>query len=189
MVIENNKTKKMKKACVLFLSIVSILLTGGCDKIDELTQFEMEFNETVVIPSSTGIDLPFNIFTPDIESNSESTFSSNNTRKDLIEEILLTEMELTLSSPDSGDLGFLKSIEIYISAEGVSEEKIAWNENIPNDVGKVISLETSSVDLKEFIKKDQFKLELKTTTDEIITSDHQIEVRSLFFVDAEILGL
>jgi len=176
------------KKLLLTLNALLILLTG-CDKIDELTQFNLEYSQTIVIPSSTGIDLPFNISTPEIESNSESTFSSNNTHKDLIEEITLTEMKLTLSSPENGDFGFLKSIEIFISAEGVPEQKIAWNENIPDDIEKKLQLETSDIDLKEFIKKEKFKLRLNTVTDEIITSDHHIEVNSIFFVDAKILGI
>jgi hypothetical protein len=71
----------MKKIILVLCITLSVL---GCKKIDELTQFDMEFNETTVIPSTIGINLPFNIFTPDIETNSESTFEVNDTRKDLI---------------------------------------------------------------------------------------------------------
>lgn len=177
----------MKK--LLFTLSALIILLIGCDKIDELTQFDLKYNQSLVIPSSTGVKLPFNILTPDIESNSESTFSSNNTNKDLIEEIKLTKMELTLSSPKNGDFGFLKSIEIFISAEGVPEQRIAWNENIANDIDKNLQLETTDTDLKEFIKKEKYKLRLNTVTDEVITSDHHIEVKSVFFVDAKILGI
>jgi len=177
----------MKK--LLFTLSALVILLIGCDKIDELTQFNLEYNQSLVIPSSTGVTLPFNIFTPDIESNSESTFSSNNTNKDLIEEITLTKMQLTLSSPKNGNFGFLKSIEIFISAEGIPEQRIAWKENIANDIDKNLQLETTDRDLKEFIKKEKYKLRLNTVTDEVITSDHHIEVNSVFFVDAKILGI
>ena len=173
----------------LFLfTFMILLLVAGCKKIDKLTQFEMEYNETVVIPTSTGINLPFNLISPDIKSNSESTFSVNNTHKDLVEEIKLTKLDLTLSSPSNGDFGFLKSIEIFISAEGLSEEIIAWKENIPSDVDKYIELETAETDLKEYIKKAEFTLRLSTVTDETLTSDHYIDIHSLFFVDAKVLG-
>ena len=39
------------------------------------------------------------------------------------------------------------------------------------------------------IKKDDFKLRLKTVTDKAITNDHELDIHSEFFVDAEILGL
>ncbi|WP_462280969.1 hypothetical protein [Salinivirga cyanobacteriivorans] len=176
----------MKSVSLLILLILGTINT--CDEVDELTQFEMEYTEEVVIPSSTGINLPFNIFTPDIESNSESTFSVNDTRKDLIEEITLKKMDLTLTSPSNGDFGFLNSIEIYISAEDVSEVRIAWKEDIPSNVGQYLELETSGADIKEFIKKDEFKLRVNTVTDEALTSDHHIDIHSIFHVDAEILG-
>lgn len=177
----------MKRLFLMF-NIFFIALIG-CDKIDDLTQFTIKYDNTVIIPSSTGINLPFNFFTPDIESNSESTFTSNSTKKDLIEEIVLTEMKLNISSPENGNFKFLKSIEIFISADGVSEQRIAWNEDIPENVDNNLQLEISNMDLKEFIKKEKFKLRLNTITDEIITSDHHVEINSKFFVDAKILGI
>lgn len=171
-----------------FISPLFLFLLIGCKKLDKLTQFNMEYNETVVIQSTTGVNLPFNIGTPDIESNSESTFAVNDTRKDLIEEIILKQLDLTLTTPSNGDLGFLKDIEIYIKADGLSEEKVAWKNDIPTNVDKYIELETTSKDLKEYIKKDNFSLKVTTTTDELITSDHHINIHSVFFVDAKILG-
>lgn len=56
----------------------------------------MEFDETIVIPSSAGINLPFDILTPDLEINSELIFEINDTRKDLVElpskELLLRKL-------------------------------------------------------------------------------------------------
>jgi len=49
-------------------------------------------------------------------------------------------------------------------------------------------LDLADVDLKEFIKKDKFVLRLNTVTDELINSDQYIDVYSVFFVDAKILG-
>jgi hypothetical protein len=174
----------------VFAPVLIILLSvTGCKEIQKLTQFDMEYNVTVVIPSSTGINLPINLFSPDVTTNSESTFAVNDTRKDLIEEIKLTKLNLTHTSPPNGNLGFLKSIEIFISAEGLSEVKVAWKENIPASVDKYLELETTVADLKEFIKKDEFAFRLRTVTDEFLTSDQYIDVHAVFFVDAKVLGL
>ncbi len=97
-------------------------------------------------------------------------------------------MDMTIQSPSNGKFGFLKSVEIYISAQGLPEEKIAWKNNIPSDIGNYLELETSGADLKEYIKKDKYTLRLSTVTDEILTSDHQINVHSIFTVDAKVLG-
>lgn len=177
----------MRKVYIILFCLFGLMAIFGCKKIDKLTQFNMEYNETVSIPSSTGINLPFNLFSPDINSNSESEFAVNDTRKDLVEEIKLTKLDLTISSPTSGNFGFLKTIEIYLEADGLSEERIAWKENVPANAGKILELETSTVDLKEHIKKDKFKLKLRTVTDEIITSEHKINIHSVFFVNAKLL--
>jgi len=171
------------------LSILIIFSIISCEKLAELTRFNLDYDSSVVIPSSSGVDLPFNIFTPDVETNSESEFAVNDTRKDLIEEIILTQLDLTLTSPSDGDFSFLKSIEVFISADGVDEEKIAWNENVSADVGSYLILETADIDLQEFIKADNFSLRVNTVTDEFIATDHHIDIHSVFFVDARILGL
>ncbi|MFT6717116.1 MAG: hypothetical protein ACJA0Q_001767 [Saprospiraceae bacterium] len=168
------------------ISGVILFLFVSCSKIDEFTQFEMDYSEQVIIPSSSGLSLPFNLYSPDVETNSESTFEVNDTRKDLIEQIKLTKLNLTLTSPSNSDFSFLKSIDIYINATGVSEVKVAWSSDIPSS--NIIEMTTTDADLKEFIKKDDFTLRVNTVTDEILTSDHHIDIYSNFYVDAEVLG-
>lgn len=173
-----------------FILILSILLVGiSCDKIDELTKFNLKYKSSVTIPSTTGIDLPFDILTPDMETNSDSEFEVNDTRKDLIEEIKLTELKLKITSPDDEDFSFLESLQVYISAEGLDEIKIASKETIDANTGNTLDVDVLDVDLKEYIKKDKFNLRLNTVTDEAMSTDYQIEVNSTFFVDAKILGI
>ena len=117
----------MKKLIQSFtlLSLI-ILLSNSCKKIDQFTQFNMDFNNEIIIPSSTGINLPINLLTPEMETNSESTFEINDTRKDLIEEIRLTSLTLYLSSPNNADFSFLESISVYMNAQDLPEVEIAW---------------------------------------------------------------
>lgn len=174
----------MKK--LLFVPLLLLFTTFSCKKIDELTQFEMDYTVDIEVESSTNINLPFEIITPDVQTNAESTFSANDTRKDLIEEIKLTNLKLTLKSPSGEDFSFLESVEIYLSAEGLSEVKIAWKENI-NSTTNVLNLDVLGNDIKEYIKKDKFKLRFSAVTDEILTTNHEIEAKSTFFVDAKII--
>lgn len=173
-----------------FVLVFTLLFAlSSCDKVDELTKFNLTYKSSVTIPSTTGIDLPFDVLTPDMETNSESEFEVNDTRKDLIEEIKLTELTLKIVSPENADFSFLESLEVYISAEGLDEIKIASKEMVDPDAGNILDVDVLDVDLKEYIKKDKFNLRLNTVTDEAITADHQIEVNSTFFVDAKILGI
>ena len=176
----------MRKIVFLLVTVVAL---AGCNKLDKLTQFDMPFDTSVDIPSTVGINLPFNIITPDITTNSESSFESNETNKDLIEKITLKTMEMTVSKPAGEDFSFLKSIEITIKADGLDDKKIAWLNDIPDNAGSKITLETTADDLKEYIKKDSYKLDIETVTDEILTQDYTIDIHNVFFVDAKIFGI
>lgn len=178
----------MDKKRILLCLFVMTLVFAGCKKLDKLTQFRMEFDESVVIPASTGINLPFDIITPEIETDSETTFSVNDTRKDLVEEIKLEKLTLKISIPSDADFSFLNSVSVFLSAEGLTEIKVAWKENIPANIGDTLELDVTGDDLKQYLLKDSFKLRLHTITDELITSDHHIDIHSVFWVDAKILG-
>lgn len=173
----------------IYLLLISFIGIVSCDKIDELTKFDIDYKQSITIPSSTVFTAPFSILTPDTETNSESSFESNNTRKDLIEEIKLTKLNLTVTSPSDGNLQFLKSVTIFIEAEDLEETKIAWKEDISEPVGNYLELEVSNEDLKEYIKKASYKLKVNTITRSTLKEDHDIEINTTFFVDAKILGI
>lgn len=166
--------------------LVLVISFSSCKKTAKLTQFNMEFNEVIVIPSSTGMNLPFNIQTPDIETNSEATFEINDTRKDLVEEIKLTHLNLILKSPENADFNFLKSTQIYLSAPNLNEIKIAWKDSIPDHSERTINLEITNSDLKEYIKKENFNVRVNVITDEFLATDYEVEIQSIFFVKAKL---
>ena len=171
---------------ILTIFIISFI---GCKKIDEWTQFDMDYVSYATIPSTIGINLPINIYTPDIETNVEQTLEFNDTRKDLIEEILLEKLSIGITSLANKNFDFLKSISIYIEGEGLPEIKMAWKDNISDNVGNYLILETTSTDLKEYIKLSQFKLRVNSITDKLVLSEYDLEIKSTFFVDAKILGI
>ncbi len=176
----------MKKIIILILSLISII---SCDKIDKLTQFDLDMETQVTIPSGLPINTPFDIPTPPIPTQSSQVFENNNTSKDLIEQAKLKKMKLSIISPATGNFDFIKDIEIYISADGLPEKKIAWIYDHPNDRQNILNLETTTIDLKDYVKKDEISIRIKTVTDEILTQDYEIKVEYTFFIDAEILGI
>ncbi len=161
----------------------------GCKELAKLTQFYINYNTSITIPKTLGVDLPVNVVTPAITTNSESEFEANKTQKKLVDKINLTELDMTITSPESESFDFLKNIEISISADGLPDKKIAWLENIPKTGLKKIILEVSTDDLKEYIVKDSYELKTKTTTRELISHDTDVAIHCKFFVDAKILGL
>lgn len=175
----------MESKVLLFCTFLFLLFS--CKKVDQLTQFEMEFDELATIPSSTGINIPINVMTPKVETNSENTFAVNDTRKDKIESIILTDLDLTVTSPSNEDFSFLESVAIYMSAEGLPEILLASRDSIPDYEYKLL-METTGEDLQEYIKKDKFDIRINAVTDELITSDYELNVHQVFWVDAKVLG-
>lgn len=147
----------------------------------------MEFNELAIIPSSAGISVPINVMTPEVETNSENTFAVNDTRKDKIESIILTDLDLTVTDPSNEDFSFLESVAIYMSADGLPEILLASRDNIPEQEVKLV-MDTTGEDLQEYIKKDEFNIRINAVTDELITSDYELNVHQIFWVDAKVLG-
>lgn len=179
----------MRKYVPVILLFVAILAYPGCKALEKLTQFYMSYDSGISVPSTLGIDTPFNIPTPAITTNSESTFAVNNTHKDLIDVINLTELRLTITDPATQTFDFLKDIEIYMSAGNLPEIKIASVYNIPKTGLTSLQLETVTDNLKDYIVQDSIQLRAKVTTRQLIAHDTQIAVHCRFWVDAKILGL
>jgi hypothetical protein len=180
------KNFSMKKI-VLVIPVLFLLLIS-CNLIDKLTQINLVFDKTITLPSVKGVDLPVNTEIPDVETNSKSTFAVENANKGTIEAVLLKVSELTISTPTNGNFSFLKSITIYMSADNLSEVKVAWQDTIPGDSGNTLTLKTTDADLKEYILKDSINYRVNSVIHKVINSDYSINMHSVFLVDEKILG-
>src|ERR1043165_637964 len=149
----------------------------------------MDYESDITYNAGLPINLPVNIQTPDMATNSEQEFAINDTRKDLIESIKLTQLKLVITSPAGETFSFLKDVRIYISSPGLPEVEVAEKLNIDNSVGGELQLDVFNTELREYIKTDKFSLRVASTTDEVLTSNVNAHVYSNFFVDAKILGL
>ena len=169
----------------LFL-IVFGLFIASCDEVAEILDVEFDINYTseITVPASTGINLPLDLFTPEVTTNSEATFGNNNTSKDLIKEITLKSLILTITSPSSQRFDFLKEITVYINAEGLGELEIASAKDVADNIGNELELVVSDNNLQSYIKKDKFTLRVNAVTDEFINEDVKIEAASTYHVVA-----
>ena len=93
---------------------------------------------------------------------------------------------MKITSPSTQRFDFLKSIEISISASGLSDLKIAQKLDFPESVGNEVALDVLENDIAEYIKKDKFKLKVNVVSDKTIASEVQIDVNSVFRVKAKL---
>ena len=175
----------MLKQRIIFLLLISSLIFGCKNK---LTNFHIDESFQATIPASSPIDLPFTVYTTEQTTNSEVEFESHDTRKDKIQQIILEDLIITISSPEGEDFSFLNSLEIYLSSTNQGEEKVAYLTEVPENIGNELTCNVVGQDLQKFVKDDTYKIRLVTVTDEIITQDIDVSVYTNFFVDAKLIN-
>ena len=166
--------------------LFSLAFLAACNQPATVT-FSMDYVSEVVVPSSTGVTLPFDMWTPEQETDSKAQFEVNDTRKDLVEQITLETCQLSIKYPSDQNFDFLNSIDLYLTAEGLDEILIASKKNIPENGSKTITLDPTGKDFKEYIKKDNFTLRVNTKTDKTVTREVGIEVYTDFSVKARLI--
>jgi hypothetical protein len=159
----------------------------GCGALNELTVFDLPVEFQVVIPSTLNVGLPLDVVTPDIESNATARFDTEGTRADLVEEVLLTEMVLTLTAPAGGDFGFLEQLDVYIEAEGLEEKLLATSGVVSAEAGSTLDLVCSQTDFKNYIATEAFDIRVRAVTDELTTQDVSVDVDCVFRIDAQLI--
>lgn len=162
---------------------ISILLLASCGK---LGTFEVDHSVDVVIPSQFGVNLPFNINSPEVETNSEATFASEGTSTERVRSIQMEELKLSIVSPSNANFDFLNEIEVFISAPGMNEARVAHKTNIPETNLKSFFCDIEEVNLKDYISKENFSLRVRTVTDQMIFQDIQVRIDQKYKVRAKI---
>lgn len=175
---------KMKLLMLAF----AVIAMSSCEELSDLTKIEMPFNKQITIPASTsGIEVK--VETPDIKTNLDSVFKKYDITGDFIQSISLNNMDLELKVPENSDLGFIKDIEVSISATGLSDVIIAKANDVAASPGKKLVLQTQNVALKDFLFKEQFKLKFKITTQNALTEEHKVDLKYKFILDLKVMGL
>jgi len=178
----------MKKR-IPFIVLITVVFLGACELLSSLTEFDLPYETTVTIPMTLATETPLDIATPAISTGIEAAVEKYETGVDLIDEITLSSLTLTVTAPDTGDFGFLSSIEIFIAADSLNEVQLAFDTDISPDATAVLALETSTQDLQEYIKSDSFSLRFRVISDEAVLEEQEITMSAVFHVDAKILGL
>lgn len=173
----------MKKKHVLLFSILIIISSVSCEKIEELLTFSIDHSTQATIRGNSPIEVPIGILTPEITTNSEQHFKNNDTRKEYVKDIILNKLDVSINEPENQTFSFLKEVYIYISADSYEELQIAHSTDIPENA-KSISLETTNKNLDNYVKSDEYKLRVEAVTREVIANDVIVDIDITFTVTA-----
>lgn len=169
-----------------FLLLLLSVLAFACKEIDKLLTFNIDHSQDLTFSSGFPVNT-LQVFAPvDVTTNSESEFKNNRTKAELVKDVSLTELKLTITDPSTEDFSFLKTVEIYISlSDGSKETRLAYVENVPATVGNTLNLTSTNVKLDEYIKAGSYKLRTKVVYDEYTTKNYTVRSDMKFKVTAD----
>ena len=168
--------------------LVLVATTTACDTIDDLLTFYINEEESIVVESNFPIGL-IALDPVTVPTNSEETFKNNKTRAELVKDVTLNKLTLTIAKPEEGepassDFDFLKSIEIYIDAEGQDEVRIAYLEEVPLDATS-LNLNLTNAKLDEYIKGETYTIRTSAVLRNTVVRDININAAMRFKVTAD----
>lgn len=170
---------KLSLAALLLLTFLS-----GCKKSG--INFAINHQATFRVDTGSPLNLPFEVGTPEVTTNSSQQFENNNTAANLIKEIKLHELNLTITNPSSKTFSFLKSIRIYISTNSSDEIELAGLDNITT-TAQSITLNATTQDLSKYVKASSYKLRTSVVTKETLTQPVDVQTDIRFKVRASVL--
>ncbi len=145
----------------------------------------MSYSTDFTVPaSSVSVNVPADFTTPDIATNSSSTFSSQKTISTKVSEIKLTKFDLVTTS---GNFDYLKSITLYIQAAGQSEIQIATKANIPTGL-TTVNMDLSNTNIKDYIFGSAFKLKVNVVIDGAIAVNQVMKLNQTMRAKAVLIN-
>lgn len=172
------------KSKLIALSLFLALFVSSCESVDELLSFNISNQASITIKNTSPINLPSEIVTPDVTTNSSSEFNNNNTKADLVKDVKLKSLKLTIENPEGKNFTFLKSIRLYISTTDSNEIELAYQDNV-NSSSNTLDLICTDKRLDEYIKADKYKIRTQVTLKETLTQDVTVKANMQFRVTAD----
>lgn len=171
----------MKKIIIILPFL--FLFTTGCKKLNELFTFEISSSDNIKIPASGIINVPVISPVP-VSMNSQETFQNNNTNANLVKDISLSKLTLTITDPAAENFNFLKSINISIGTDQNDKVPLASLDNIPTGVS-VIELQSNNSKLDKYIKASSYTLYTEVSLRSNVAQELTIRADSKFKVTAD----
>ena len=175
--------KLTKTGSALVFSLLIFFI--ACKKIEQLLTFYISNETSVTIPSTTPINLPVDVGTPDVSSNSSQEFKNNNANMNLVKDIKLNNLTMTITDPQNQTFGFLKSIHLYISTDSTNEIELAYLDSIPVTATSISLLTTQSA-LDSYVKSATYKLRTQAVCRQLLTQNSTVDIKLKFKVTANL---
>jgi hypothetical protein len=173
------------KNTLLLLTAVLLLATVACKKVDKLLTFYIEDSQNIRV---AGTNLPLGSLLPiapiSVTTRSEERFRNEDTRADLVKNVSLNKLTLTITDPNTANFDFLESITIYISTDQNDKVPLASLASVPQGV-RTIELQSSGTALDKYIKAPSYTLTTEAKIRRALSQDITMRADSRFKVTAD----
>ncbi len=173
----------MKTKISLALAVLLLIVTS-CNVIDDLLTFTIDNETNIEIDSAFPIGAAFTIITPDVTTNSSATFENNKTKADLVKDVKITELKLTVTNPSTKSFSFLKSIRLFISTDANDEIELAFLEDV-NTTSNTLNLTCTAAKLDKYVKAASYTIRTRAVVKETLTEDISVKANMKFKVTAD----
>lgn len=175
----------MKKIGVLAL----IVLVGfGCKKLKKLANINLNFPYSNIVdvpgipgglpvapPGGITADLPRYA----VATNSQLYIKESGTSTDKIIHVKLKELKGEILQPSTQSFDYVDTLRIYLSAEGLPEQLVAYKYGIEKEQ-KVLNLQLTDLNLKNYFIKDTMYFRVSGHFIDVPDAATKMKVSSVF---------
>lgn len=162
------------------------LMFFSCKKAEELSEFDISYSTEFKIPAvNVQLEQPLDITTPELPSNSKSTFVKENTAAHLVDEIKITRMDFFIKNPATGNFDFLKNLKLFMSASGQPESQVAFKDSIPAGLDS-LRMDLPDTDVKKFIFEEAFRIRTRVMPDGTLPADVTVKLEQTLHVKCKL---
>jgi hypothetical protein len=148
----------------LGLTFIMLLLFSGCDKVKNLLDVTFTSDSTSVDfrvdSSAAGAFTSTQVV---VQSDLNQQITDNGGSISELKSVEIQGCKIVVLSADR-NLNAFQSLEVYAEVTGQAEKKLAWIDNVPENVTSV-ELSLSSDDIKSLIDQDQYTITVKGVLD------------------------
>lgn len=173
----------MKKILFLFSALL-LIGAAACEKVDKLLTFYVEDSQNIRISSNFPLGIATQLAPVAVTTNSSQTFANNDTRADLVKDVKLDRLTLSITDPQSQNFDFLQNIEIRITTNGNDEIVLASLSSIPQGQ-RTITLTPTGAKLDAYLKASQYTLKTRATVGRNVPQDVTVRADTRFKVTAD----
>lgn len=119
-----------------------------------------------------------------VTSNSKESFENNNTKANLVKDVILKRLTLTITDPATENFNFLKSIKIFIGTAESDKVLLASLDNVPMGVS-AIELVSGNSKLDKYIKASSYTLYTEVSIRSSVAKELTVRADSKFRVTAD----